>query len=216
MVRIPSNAHVLNSDVEYTKITRKLYVYSSFDAAGLLLALIMCFAHADCLLEQCAFEYIFAFYILCILFNLSSLIINVWTLHTIRKRYIKIWLPLMSLILDTFLFALSIASLVASIHMENYDHINDHPEDRHDHQCACASANVIVIPILLLSLIQVLRSLHVFALVMYLLFVFPFTCLPDDSCLKPSCVKKTGAGRLILSKIGSVRWKMSEKEYEVV
>jgi amino acid permease len=71
----------------------------------------------------------------------------------IKNRYVKIWSTLASLVLDTFLFIISICALVVVIHFENYDHENGHPTDKDDMPCGCASEMLTIVPIIITSLL---------------------------------------------------------------
>jgi hypothetical protein len=210
MVRVPQNAHVLNDDQEYKKIYRKLIIYTTLDAIGFILAFTICVTRYSCFMKECTFPYIFVFYICSMVFNMTSLIMNIATIKMIKNRYVKIWVTLASLIVDTFLFAISVCALFIVVHFENYDHEHGHPVDRNEKMCECASENLTIVPIIVTCFIQVMRSFHVFVLVLYLIFVFPCTFMSDSCWIKPKCLKNQGASRSVLNQIQKVTWKISE------
>ena len=107
--------------------------------------------------------------------------------------------------LDFLLFGNAIASIVVVSNLEEFK--------RNAKNCACftrSDPSVVTAPVLILSLIVLLRVFHIILLLGYMVFCLPCACMPDSCCLKPAWMRTSG--RSIIERVEKAGWVMSERE----
>ena len=125
-------------------------------------------------------------------FNFISLVVDGFSYHQIKQRYLRVGLARTSLVLDIAL--LSLACLGPIMISE---------------AVTCSAFVQVKAPIAVLSVFMFIRVFHMVLMILYIIFVLPCYCCNDSCFIKRHLVAKVGVSKAVLGQIERSAWKFS-------